>query len=104
MSTRDEEVEALTRLALEAAEMGRWDAVLQSYEKREALLAGADMSVSLARRLHAIDCAIHEKVRVALVALGAALGEIAAARRRMSGLERQLASRWNGSILMSHRV
>ncbi len=79
-----EDLAAITRRALEAAEQGRWDRVAACYREREPRVGEAAGIPGYADALNAMDRAIAERIRVAQAALAQSLAEA-------SGLERRLA-------------
>ena len=73
--------EKLTLQAVQAAEEGRWDTVDLCYHRRSELFRANDVSRPLARRLHALDGHVHERLRMATMSIQHLLTEIAAKRR-----------------------
>src|ERR687898_584971 len=77
----EDTTETLTLQALQAAEAGQWNTVDLCYQRRGELFRTHDVSCSLARRLHSLDARIHERLRMATMAIQHLLTEVAAKRR-----------------------
>jgi hypothetical protein len=77
----EDTAENLTLQAVQAAEEGRWDTVDLCYQRRGELFRANDVSRSLARRLHPLDGRVHERLRMATMAIQHLLTEVASKRR-----------------------
>jgi len=80
----------LTKTAVEAAELGRWDVVIQCYRDRGALLETMQTSVRKADDLLKLDGQIRDRVNTVQAVLTALLGEATATRQRLQGLRQKL--------------
>jgi hypothetical protein len=80
----------LTKTAAEAAERGQWDAVVQCYSERGALLAAMQTPLREASDLLKLDEQIRDRVRTVQAVLVSLLGEAAATKQRLHGLQQRL--------------
>lgn len=80
----------LTKAAVEAAEQGRWDVVIQCYAERGAMLETAQEPVCGAEALLELDEQLHDRVHAAQALLVSLLGETTATRQRLQGLRQRL--------------
>ncbi len=81
----------LTEAAVEAAELGQWDAVAHYYDARGALLAVMQQPIREAGDLLRLDEQIRSRVRTAQTTLSSLLSEATATKQRLQGLHQRLA-------------
>ncbi|MDQ6734627.1 MAG: hypothetical protein M3Z35_11040 [Nitrospirota bacterium] len=77
----EDTAEKLTQQAVQAAEEGRWGTVDLCYQRRSELFGRNDVSPSLARRLHSLDCRVHERLLMATMTVQHLVTEVALKRR-----------------------
>ena len=87
---RQTDIVRLTEAALEAAEQGRWDAVIQCYRDRGALLEAIPAPVRGADDLLKLDETIRERANTVQAVLTSVLGEAMATRQRLQELRHRL--------------
>ncbi|HEY5931582.1 MAG TPA: hypothetical protein VIT63_01620 [Nitrospira sp.] len=87
---RQADIVRLTKAAVEAAELGRWDIVIQCYEERGAMLEAAQEPVCGAEALLDLDEQIRVRVGDVQAVLISLLGEATATRQRLQGLRQRL--------------
>lgn len=94
----------LTKAAAAAAELGRWDAVVQCYRERAALLSAIQTPIREASDLLKLDEQIRDRVRTAQAVLVSLLGEAAATRQRLQGLHQRLEVQASAPVTVSMKV
>lgn len=94
----------LTKTAVEAAERGQWDAVAQCYGERGALLAAMQTPLQEASNLLKLDEQIRDRVRTAQAVLVSLLGEAAATRQRLQGLQQRLGGQPSTPVTVSMKA
>ncbi len=82
----DDELEAVTRQARQAAEAGQWDQVAFHYARRDALLSRTAIGPDLAGRLLEHDRAIEARLRIVHRAWRECLAQVQCMTRRDSML------------------
>ena len=94
----------LTKTAVEAAEHGQWDAVARCYAERGALLAAMQTPPQGASDLLKLDEQIRDRVRTAQAVLVSLLGEAAATRQRLHGLQQRLGGQPSTPVTVSMKA
>jgi Mg2+ and Co2+ transporter CorA len=94
----------LTKAAAEAAELGRWDAVVQCYSERGALLEAMQTPVQEASDLLKLDEQIRDRVRTVQAVLASLLGEATATRQRLQGLHQKLGGQPSTAMTVSMKA
>jgi hypothetical protein len=94
----------LTKTAVEAAERGQWDAVAQCYGERGALLAGMQTPLQEASDLLKLDEQIRDRVRTVQAVLVSLLGEAAATKQRLHGLQHRLGGQPSTPVTVSMKA
>jgi hypothetical protein len=94
----------LTKAAAEAAELGRWDAVVQCYSERGVLLEAMQTPVREASDLLKHDEQIRDRVRTVQAVLASLLGEATATRQRLQGLHQKLGGQPSTAMTVSMRA
>jgi hypothetical protein len=89
-SDRRADLVRLTKAAVEAAERGRWDDVIQCYCERGALLEAMQTPVPEADELLALDAQVRERANTVQAVLASLLGEATATRQRLQGFRQRL--------------
>ncbi len=77
---------ALTIRAQEAAQQGRWDAVMECYRQRGLLLATDDVPADEAADLRCRDRQVEERTRLAQAALASLMRDAGTIRQRLQAL------------------
>jgi hypothetical protein len=85
----EDTAETLTLQAVQAAEEGQWNTVGLCYQRRGELFRTHDISRLLARRLQLLDARIHERLRMATMAIQHLLTEVASKRRLLERFDSQ---------------
>jgi hypothetical protein len=80
----------LTKAAVEAAEAGRWDLVIQYYQDRGALLDVVQGPVRGADSLLKLDEQVRDRASTAQAVLASLLGEAMVTRQRLQGFQQRL--------------
>lgn len=88
-SSWEDTAETLTLQAVQAAEEGRWNTVNLCYHRRGELFRAHDVSRSLAHRLQILDARIHERLRMATMAIQHLLTDVASKRRLLERFDSQ---------------
>ena len=83
----EEAIEQLTLQAVRASEQGRWDTVDLCYQRRLELFRAHDVSNLLAGRLHSLDAQVHDRLRLATMAVQHLLTEVAVKQRLVGRFE-----------------
>lgn len=91
----------ITKAAVEAAEIGRWDAVARYYRERGALLSTIQTPIREASDLLVLDEQIRDRVRTVQAVLVSLLGEATATRQRLQGLHQRLGVRPSAPVTVS---
>ena len=99
-----EDILRLTKTAVEAAELGQWDAVAQCYDERGALLAAIQTPVREASDLLKLDEQIRDRVRTVQAVLASLLGEATATRQRLQGLHQRLGGQPSTGVTVSMKA
>lgn len=94
----------LTKAAAAAAELGRWDAVVQYYRERGALLMAMQTPVRQANDLLKLDERIRDRVCAVQAVLVSLLGEAATTRQRLQGLHQRLEVQPSAPVTVSMRT
>ncbi|MFZ3015266.1 MAG: hypothetical protein WA045_16295 [Nitrospira sp.] len=94
----------LTKTAVEAAERGQWDAVAQCYGERGALLAGMQTPLQEASDLLKLDAQIRDRVHTVQAVLVSLLGEAAATKQRLHGLQQGLGGQPSTPVTVSMKA
>lgn len=94
----------LTEIAVEAAEQGRWDAVIQCYRDRGALLETMSVPVRETDDLLKLDEQIRVRVGDVQAVLVSLLGEATATRQRLQDLHQRLGVQPSASVSLSMKV
>ena len=89
---KSEEVVRLTKLAVQAAERGHWDEVIQCYQERGALFVGDPIPIPEAQHLLTLDEMVGERVRTAQALLQSLIDGAGATRSQLQGLRQKLAA------------
>ncbi len=97
---QETDLDALTRLALSAAERGDWDMARRCYRQREPMLRSQQMSAAAARSLLAMDTAVHERARAARAAVARLLEDLAVTRHALA----QFAETCDGGVVRGRSV
>ena len=84
------EIDRLTKAAVDAARLGRWDLVIQCYRDRGTLLETTRPGVQQGEELLKLDQQVRDHVQTTQALLSSQLGEAAATRRRLQGLRQRL--------------
>lgn len=87
---RPSDIVRLTEAAVEAAEQGRWDAVIQCYRDRGALLETMPAPIREADDLLKLDETIRERANTVQAVLTSLLGDVVTTRQRLQGLRHRL--------------
>jgi len=93
ISTRSEcqaDILRLTKSAVEAAELGRWDAVVQCYRDRGVLFEAMQSPMGEAGDLLKLDEQVRNRAHIVQAVLASLLGDAMATRRRLHGLRQRL--------------
>ncbi len=93
ISTRSDcqaDVLRLTKSAVEAAELGRWDVVVQCYRDRGALLETMQTPIGEAGDLLKLDAQVRNRVHTVQAVLTSLLSEATVTRQRLRGLRQRL--------------
>ena len=101
---RQADIVRLTKAAVEAAELGRWDIVIQCYEERGAMLEAAQEPVCGAEALLDLDEQIRVRVGDVQAVLISLLGEATATRQRLQDLHQRLGVQPSTSVSLSMKV
>jgi hypothetical protein len=94
----------LTKTAVEAAERGQWDAVAQCYGERGALLAGMQTPLQEVSYLLKLDAQIRDRVHTVQAVLVSLLGEAAATKQRLHGLQQGLGGQPSSPVTVSMKA
>lgn len=94
----------LTHAAVEAAELGRWDAVAHYYQERGAILEAMPTPIRGASELLKLDERIRDRVRTAQAVVMSRLGEAAATRQRLQSLHQRLGAQSSAPVTVSMKV
>jgi hypothetical protein len=89
-SDRRADLMRLTKAAVEAAELGRWDDVIRYYYERGALLEAAQRAVPEADDLLALDAQVRDRANTVQALLASLLGNATTTRQRLQGLRQRL--------------
>lgn len=87
---RNAEIVRLTTLAVQAAERGEWDQVIQCYQERGALFAGAPAHIPEAQALLTLDGLVCDRIRTAQSLLQSLIEGAGATRSQLQGLRQKL--------------
>lgn len=90
MNQQPSDIVQLTVTAMEAAERGQWDTVMQCYTEREVLLQTMQAPACEADELLQLDQQIHDRVHTVQAVLASLLGETTATRQRLHGLHQRV--------------
>lgn len=88
---RNEEVVRLTKDAVQAAEQGQWDVVIQCYQARGVLFESAPMALPQAGELLTLDGLVRERVQTAQALLRSLIEGAGTTRSQLQGLRQKLA-------------
>ena len=94
----------LTMTAIEAAERGQWDTVMQCYTERGVLLRTTQTSARETEELLRLDKQIHARVHTAQVVLASLLSEATATRQRLQGLHQRLGGQPSAPVTVSMKA
>ncbi len=94
----------LTKTAAEAAERGQWDAVAQCYDERGALLAGMQTPLQEVSELLKLDAQIRDRVHTVQAVLVSLLGDTAATKQRLHGLQQRLGGQPSTPVTVSMKA
>ena len=86
-SNQEEQLKALTREAMKAAEAGQWDHVAVLYERRGRELALAHVSSSLAKQLREWDQTMQGRIRLVQAAIHQNISDVQERRRKLQQLK-----------------
>ncbi len=106
-STRENcqaDIVRLTKAAVEAAQAGRWDIVIQCYQDRGALLATEQALVPKADELLKLDEQIRDRVHTVQAVLVSLLGESTAIRQRLQDLQQRLGVQPSAPVTVSMKA
>lgn len=84
------EIERLTKVAVDAAQSGQWDVVIQCYRDRGNLLETMHPILEEGDELLQLDRQVFNHVQTTQAVLTSLLGEAAATKRRLQGLRQRL--------------
>ncbi len=94
----------LTKTAVEAAELGRWDTVAQCYGERGVILAAMQTPVREADDLLKLDEQIRDRVRTVQAVLVSLLGEATVTRQRLQSLHQRLGRQSSPYVTVSMKA
>ena len=89
---RNEEIVRLTKAAVQAAEQGQWDVVIQCYQDRGELFEGSPVYIPEASDLLASDELVRERVQTAQALLQSLIEGAGVTRAQLQGLRQKLAT------------
>jgi hypothetical protein len=89
MTSIDQQIETLTRKAVNAAEEGRWNDVIEAYRHRWEEGRLEQISPAMAQRIIALDQWILQKVKMVQAATTQQMIELQEKRRKLNVLKRQ---------------
>lgn len=101
---RQADIVRLTKAAVEAAQAGRWDIVIQCYQDRGALLETVQAPVPKADELLKLDEQIRDRVHTVQAVLVSLLGESTAIRQRLQGLQQRLGVQPSAPVTVSMKA
>ncbi|MBK9305822.1 MAG: hypothetical protein IPM58_01715 [Nitrospira sp.] len=84
------EIERLTTIAVDAAQSGQWDVVIQCYRNRGTLLEVMRPALEQGEELLRLDRQVFDHVQATQALLTSLLEEAAATKRRLQRLRRRL--------------
>ena len=87
---RNEEIVRLTKTAVQAAEQGQWDVVIQCYQDRGELFEGGPVSIPEASELLTLDGLVRERVQTAQALLQSLIEGAGATRSQLQRLRQKL--------------
>ncbi len=94
----------LTHAAVEAAGLGRWDAVAHYYRERGAVLEAMPTPVRDASELLKLDEQIRDRVRTVQIVVASLLEEATATRQRLHSLQQRLGVQPSTPVTMSMKA
>lgn len=94
----------LTKAAVEAAELGQWDAVAQYYRERGALLVAMEPQVQAMSDLLKLDGQMLDRVGTVQAVLASLMREATVTRQRLRSLHRKLAVQSAASMIVSMKA
>ncbi len=80
----------LTKAAVEAAQLGEWDTVIQRYSERGVLLASSPVSSSDADEMRKMDEQVRDHANTLQALLAELLAEAHATKQRLQGFRHRL--------------
>jgi hypothetical protein len=89
MNSVERQIETLTRKAVNAAEEGRWNVVIDVYRNRGEQADLEQISPAMAQRIMALDEWILQKIKMVQAATAQQIMELQEKRRKLSVLKRQ---------------
>lgn len=99
-----DDIVRLTKAAVEAAELGRWDAVAQCYRERGAILMAVETPIREASDLLELDEQIRDRVHAVHAVLASLLAEATATKQRLQDIHQRLGMQHSTPVAVSMKV